>query len=90
MTTTLTARNRRRADRTAEQMTFTYESEGRLRQGRTINLSDSGARVVMNGKMPRRFQLTLQTLDGPIRMDALRVWEQKLGHTSIVGVRFTN
>jgi len=87
---TLTARNRRRAPRTPEQLAFTYESEGRLRRGQTINLSDTGARLVLNGKMPRKFRLTLQSLDGPIRMDAVRVWEEKLGNTSIVGVRFTN
>ena len=39
----LTACNRRRAPRTTEQMTFTYESEGRTRQGSTINLCDTGA-----------------------------------------------
>lgn len=86
----LTACNRRRAPRTTEQMAFTYESEGKTRKGNTINLSDTGARLVMNAKMPIRFRVTLQSLDGPIKMDAVKVWEQTLGETRIVGVRFAN
>lgn len=86
----LTACNRRRAPRSTEQMSFTYESEGRIRRGSTINLSDTGARLVVHAKMPIRFRVTLQSLDGPIKMNAVKVWEETLGETRIVGVRFAN
>jgi len=68
-----------------------YESEGKEHETCTINVSETGARMVVRGHVPRRFDVTFSTLDGPVRMHAERVWEQPLSGTGrIVGIRFTN
>lgn len=83
--------NRRRAPRFNQQVAVRYESEGAVHETLTINVSETGARMVVRGSVGRKFDVTFSTLDGPVRMRAERVWEQPLsGSGRIVGIRFTN
>lgn len=82
--------NRRRAPRFNHRVPVRYESEGTVNETYTINVSETGARMVVRGHVARKFDVTFSTLDGPVRMRAERVWEQPLSGTGrIVGIRFT-
>jgi len=81
-----TPRNRRQsAQRIPVQMPVSYRTDWTSYEAMTLNVSDSGARLVVRNTMPRRFQMML----GPFAVKAETVWEKQLGSgTRVVGVRF--
>lgn len=81
-----TPRNRRQSSqRIPKQMPVSYSTDWTTYEATTLNVSDSGARLVVRNALPRRFQMMI----GPFAVKAETVWEQQLGSgTRVVGVRF--
>lgn len=81
-----TPRNRRQSNsRVAKQVPVSYSTDWTTYEAMTLNVSDSGARLVVRSSLPKRFQMQL----GPVAVKAETVWEQPLGSgTRVVGVRF--
>ncbi len=83
--------NRRRADRVAGEVTAQYCTEsGATGSARTINVSSTGARMVVQDERLREGEFTLQL--GSVQLLARQVWEAPLlrGKSRVVGVHFSS
>ncbi len=84
----MSPRNRRSTTRLNGQVGVTYYAEGRVQRSETINLSETGARLVLRGVVPHEIDFTLDSPEGPLPMRGEKVWEERLAGASVVGVRF--
>jgi c-di-GMP-binding flagellar brake protein YcgR len=83
--------NRRRADRVAGEVAAQYCTEsGATGSARTINLSSTGARMVVQDEGLKEGEFTLQL--GSVQVLARQVWETPLlrGRSRVVGVHFSS
>ena len=83
--------NRRCAERVAGSIAVQYCTErGEVGAAQTINLSSTGARMVVAESRLREGEFTLQL--GAVQVLARQVWETPLprGRSRVVGVRFSS
>ena len=62
-----------------------WPDEAPLTLGHTINVSSSGARLLLRGEAPETMSLTLGE---DLEVRARRVWSQSIGKCQVAGVQF--
>ena len=84
-------KNRRQAPRLNEQAHVSYCSSVGHHTGALLNLSQTGARLLVRHALPGKLKLTLQ-LDRPVEVEAELVWQQApmLGGGRVLGARFSS
>lgn len=84
--TELGIRNRRNGNRLTRTLPVRVAAPGlSSTPGMTVNVSPSGARLVIREKPPETFWMQL---DAQTEVAARPVWSQKLQRSTVVGVRF--